>query len=152
VVITFYLCLLVISVLLLLVALIKCLHLVLTLSLIAAIIYCVMLVTAKKFALNNTYHQHKIHRMNRTILGLAALAVLTGTLLVYPRHFTFHTLWIQTGYVLVGLFISMVALLIWVAKKKYTLAPHTWLMMYLFLALLLVIAIHDAVTKTSLVS
>jgi hypothetical protein len=147
-----YICLLVISVLLVLVALIKCLHLLLTLSLIAAILYCVMLVTAKKFALNNAGHQQKIYHTNRTILGLAALAVLTGTLLVYPRHFTFHTLWIQTAYVLVGLFISIVVWLIWVAKKQYVLAPRTWLMMYLLLALILVIAIHDAVTKTSLVS
>jgi hypothetical protein len=120
--------------------------------LLGSIVYCITLVTQKKFVLDTGNHQQKIHIMNRYIQWLALLAILTGTLLVYPRHFTFHTPWIQTAYALVILFAGSVGLLAWLAKKHYVKSRWVWLVMYLFLGSILVIAVHDAVTKTSFIT
>jgi hypothetical protein len=135
-----------------LIAFIKFLHMLLTLSLCGAIIYAIVLVTAKKFALNNIYQQQKIYTLNWLVLGLGLLAILTGTLLVYPKNFTFHTVWIQSAYLLVTLFLCIIGLLLSLARRQYQVAKPIWLIVYLILGSILFIAIHDAVTKAPLLS
>lgn len=133
-----------------LIALLKFLHLLLTLGLTSAVVYCVFLVATKKFALNNSYHHKRIHLLNRAMMWLATFAILTGTLLVYPKHFTFHTVWVQTAYTLVLLFTLVLGLLMMLAKKNDRQTRWLWLLAYLLLAVILVNLIHDAVTKTTL--
>ncbi|MES2219296.1 MAG: hypothetical protein V4501_12910 [Pseudomonadota bacterium] len=132
--------------------LLKFVHMLLILSLTGATMYCLVLVASQKFALTPTYIENKIYLLNRIILWTATFAILTGTLLVYPKNFTFHTEWIQAAYGLAALFTSTLGLLIWLAKKGHQQSKWLWLLAYLFLAVILVIAIHDAVTKTTLLS
>ncbi len=83
-------------------------------------------------------------RQNRMMLWLLVLTIATGTLLVYPKHYTFHTPWIQAAYVLAVLFGAGV----WMLKKfpQNRWVSHTG---YVFLMILLIGIIHDAVTKTA---
>lgn len=89
------------------------------------------------------------YRFEKIMLVLALCALLTGTLLVYPKNFTFHTPWIQAAYTLVSIF----CLIIFgnISFKKNNLHPH-WIMnvSYSLLMILLVFVVHDAVTKTTL--
>jgi hypothetical protein len=78
-------------------------------------------------------------RYQRAILWITVLSVLTGSLLVYPTHFTFHTPWIQAAYVFAGLY--SVGILI-------TLKYPSRIVCFILLWLLL-FALHDAVTKTT---
>jgi hypothetical protein len=87
-------------------------------------------------------------RRDNVMIGLALLAMMTGTLLVYPKHFTFHTPWIQAAYLLVTLFCVAVIGLIYLKKQHVS---RLWLinLSYFALAILLLLVIHDAVTKTT---
>jgi len=94
------------------------------------------------------------------MLVLCLFAMITGTLLVIPKHFTFHTPWIQAAYLLLlcaGLGIFSLILL----KKKRILKKGNepfsrkeravWQFAYFVLAIVLIGIIHDAVTKTTFV-
>jgi drug/metabolite transporter (DMT)-like permease len=129
--------------------LVKFLHLLFVLSLAGIIVYCLSVVSTKKFVLNPAYQKIKIHHLNRYLLLLAAGALCTGTLLVYPKHFTYHTSWIQTAYALLALFAGILLILLSI-KQRF--ARSIWLMIYLLLALILITAIHDAVTKIPLIN
>jgi cell division protein FtsW (lipid II flippase) len=133
-----------------LIALLKFLHMLFTLGLSGAIIYCIILVSSRKFALNNPYHHHKIYFINRALMWLMTFTILTGTLLIYPKHFTFHTPWIQAAYTLVLVFSMIVGLLIVLAKKNSQQKRWLWLLAYMLLAVILIGIIRDAVTKTTL--
>jgi len=87
-------------------------------------------------------------RRDKVMLGLALFALITGTLLVYPKHFTFHTPWIQAAYVLVILFCVAIVGLIYLKNKQ---TSRLWLvnLSYFVLAVLLMFVVHDAVTKTT---
>jgi len=118
---------------------IKFIHLLLTLSLLGSTFFCLILIYFQQNDL--------IKRLNRIMLWLLVFAVLTGTLLVYPKHYTFHTNWIQAAYILVFLFGTLLSLLAVFRKKR----PWRWLsgISYFFLIILLIVIIHDAVTKTT---
>jgi len=125
----------------------KFLHLIITLGLLGSAMYCLILVGSKKIVTASFNQQHSIARANKLMLVLVFLAAITGTFLVYPKHFTFHTPWIQAAYVLVILFsLILVALLFF--KTKYT---SRWIgqSVYLLLIVLLICIVHDAVTKTT---
>jgi hypothetical protein len=128
---------------------IKFLHMLFTLGLITAVVYCLALLSSRKFAFTHGLQHQKISRLNRMMLWLLLLAMLTGTLLVYPKHFTFHTPWIQAAYIYAVL--ASVSLLL--LKKSHQRLPSRrrllWLLAYLILLGLLVIVVRDAVTKTS---
>lgn len=121
----------------------KFIHLLLTLSLLGSTLFCLILV-----GFHFNFEQNAlIKRLNRIILWLLTFAILTGTLLIYPKHFTFHTPWIKAAYVLVFLFGGLLSLLV-VTRKKH---QWQWLsgICYFVLIILLIGIIHDAVTKTT---
>lgn len=89
-------------------------------------------------------------RLNNMIFLFAFIAALTGTFLVYPKHFTFHTPWIQAAYLLVLLFCAGI-FLISVLKKTFS-QRLIWVtrLLYVPLIFILLLIMHDAVTKTTL--
>jgi hypothetical protein len=121
-----------------LINLIKFVHILLMLALVAGIIASLFQVKAKKFTSN---------RFDNSLLITCLLLVFTGTLLVHPKHFSFHTIWIQVAYVLIILF-GLALLLSRLFKKPGAAARRwAWAGLYLFLLLILFCIIHDAVTK-----
>lgn len=84
------------------------------------------------------------------MLGLVLIAMLLGTLLVIPKHYTFHTAWIQAAYIFAGvLFLALLGLINILKKKKNIIQKRFWQAAYLFLIVILICVIRDAVTKTS---
>jgi uncharacterized membrane protein SirB2 len=81
------------------------------------------------------------------MLYFSLFAILTGTLLVYPKHFTFHTPWIQAAYLLVTIF----SLGILTLQKKNKIPRLIKLFSYLILIVILIGVIHDAVTKSTFI-
>ena len=103
----------------------KFFHLLFALGLLSGVIYCCA-----------------VNKINKILLVLCFFAALTGTFLVYPKHFTFHTPWIQAAYLLtlivgIGIFFLMTT------KNK-------WRFFYFLLIMLLIFITHDAVMKTTL--
>ncbi len=88
-------------------------------------------------------------RLRYFLLMTSALAALTGTLLVYPAHYTFHTPWIIAAYLLLGIFCLLVALLVRPQKKYPT---WLWRALWLILLLILIMIAHDAVTRSTLLT
>ena len=89
------------------------------------------------------------------ILGLLVVGAITGTFLVYPKHFTYHTPWIQGAYLLfaiaiLGLLFNIISKTL--IKKNNPAGASTKMKVvhitnYCILLLLLIVIIHDAVTK-----
>ncbi|EKD55229.1 MAG: hypothetical protein ACD_60C00024G0029 [uncultured bacterium] len=121
------------------ISILKCIHLLLTLSLLGTLFVCAGLSTQPK-----SYLLVKLHK---TLLWLAVFAILTGTLLIYPKHYSFHTPWIKAAYLLVFLFATAVSFMMRNTKKGTPAKGQRYL--YVVLLLLLIIIIHDAVTKTT---
>ena len=125
-----------------LIYLIKFIHLIFTLSLLGSTVYC--------FALSRFIPSsiEKITRVNKTIFLQIIMTVITGTLLIYPKHFTMHTPWIQAAYLFVFIFSLCIFLLVLFKDK----IKSRWvgLSTYLFLFLILIAIVHGAVTKTTL--
>lgn len=130
-----------------LVNVLKFIHLLLTLSLLGSSLFCLILISFRKSAPAHPPQNDMINRVNRTMLWLLAFSLITGTLLVYPKHFTFHTPWIQAAYLLVFLVGLLVSGLIFLRKKN----QWAWVSrgIYLILIVLLIGVIHDAVSKTT---
>lgn len=129
--------------------LIKAIHLIIVMLLIGGMVG----VTA--FNIKTPQGWHKIrHTLLRALLWLLLLTAITGTLLVQPRHFTFHTHWIIAAYILV---ILCGGLLQYPYRQQRKLTQGglacslrgIWLERILLLlsTLGLIIIIHDAVTK-----
>jgi hypothetical protein len=121
--------------------LIKFIHVIFALSLLGITMFCFAFISKNKTPVSPYIHQ--------LILYISIIALITGTLLVYPKHFTFHTPWIQAAYILVICYASLIALFnryrhLFLFKNKTVL-----LLTYFMLILLLVGVIHDAVTKTT---
>lgn len=81
-------------------------------------------------------------RTNSILLLFCLLAAVTGTFLVYPKHYTFHTPWIQAAYALT-LLVSL-GIGVMLAKKKSS------RLIFFILIVALILITHDAVTKTIL--
>lgn len=118
--------------------LIKFFHLLCVLSLSVSVVFCLALASQKKYDM--------IFRINKTMLVMMPFAMLTGALLVFPSHFTFHTPWIRAAFLLASSFIFAIVLLLFLQKKKNHLGLQ---MIYLFLAVILILTIHDAVTRST---
>lgn len=97
-------------------------------------------------ASNNSAWQNTVSRFNKALLCFALLAMTSGTILVYPKHYTFHTPWIMAAYLMVLIFVGVVLMLMMLKKKS---VRWLWMGVYLFLLLPLVVLIHDAVSKTT---
>lgn len=124
---------------------IKFFHLLFTLSLMGFTSFC-FLSFAKKKERRIQHFQH----INKLILFISVGAILTGTLLVYPKNFNFHTPWIQAAYLIMFLFCIVISLLILFPQKKL----NHWVLKSIYLALILALiaVIHDAVTKSTFIS
>lgn len=126
---------------------IKFIHILFTLALLGSTTYCLIVVSSRKFSRIPSVSRDTLTFLNRMMLWCATFAILTGTLLVYPKHFTFHTPWIQTAYVLVFILGSLVSILLAVKKKQRI--RWLWWSSYAFLLMILIAIVHDAVTKTT---
>jgi hypothetical protein len=113
----------------------KFIHVLLVLSLLIATFSCLVLDST---AVSITYFR-KHHKL---ILILSLLAALTGTALIYPKHFTFATPWIQAAYLFVMIF--MVGILV---LMRYNTKKRWFRLGYLLLSILLIVVVHDAVMK-----
>lgn len=130
-----------------LVHLLKFTHLIFTLGLLGSAISCLILVGSKKFV-NTPFHQPDIiTRLNKAMLVMGLFAGLTGTLLVYPKNYTFQTHWIQAAYVFLTLFGLSIASLIFLKKKN--IPRWVWVVSYLILLAILIGITHDAVSKST---
>jgi hypothetical membrane protein len=85
--------------------------------------------------------------LNKMLILLSLFALLSGTFLVYPSGFTFHTPWVQTAYLLLFIFFLSAGIRITLIHKS------KWLQrtLYLILIALLMIAVMDAVTKSTFI-
>ena len=124
---------------------VKFVHLLFALGILGIVLYRFAAVFAKK-PLDIKY----VTRINIFLLILGCLAALTGTLLVYPKHFTFHTSWIQAAYLLMSGFFAAVAALILLRHKKFFRLLCG--VVYFLLLVVLVLVVHDAVTKMTFLS
>ncbi|HSW68838.1 MAG TPA: hypothetical protein VLI69_01600 [Gammaproteobacteria bacterium] len=124
----------------------KCIHLILTLGLLGSTFVCLILVSFRKSAFLNL-QDDTITLLNQIMLWLLVFAILTGTLLIYPKHFTFHTPWVQAAYLFVFLSGMLLSILIVFRKKRRW--RWIWGMSYGLLIIMLVCVVHDAITKTS---
>ncbi len=130
----------------LLVQLIKCIHLLLTLSIVGAIFYSFVAVFSPRF---ETKRRAMVIRLNKGLVGLIFFAGLTGALLIYPRHFSLQTPWIQAAFLLVSVCWVVLLGLLAIRHKTY----YRWVcgFVYVLLILILIGVIHDAVTKTTFI-
>lgn len=120
-----------------LIDIVKFLHLLIVLSLLGLTLHC--LVSRETISLK---------RVNVSLLGLSFFAALTGTFLVHPKNFTFHTPWIDAAYFFVVIFaVGIGGVLI----SKKNLNTNIWLrrFFYFVFAVILLLIIHDAVTKST---
>jgi uncharacterized membrane protein YozB (DUF420 family) len=85
-----------------------------------------------------------VKQLPRIILWLSLFALITGTLLVHPKNFTFHTPWIKAAYLLLIAFSLGILML-----KKYIINPYLLRFSYFILLIILIFITHDAVTKTT---
>ena len=122
-----------------LIHLIKFIHVLFALGLLGTTIYCLTFFIT-------TSPRHALVSLNKFLLLLSLFAMLTGTLLVHPKNFTFQTPWIQAAYFL--LFVYAVGISLFLILKKI----NRWvgLFFYLILFTILILITHDAVTKTTL--
>ena len=127
-----------------LINLIKFIHILLTLGLFGLTAYCLTFISSSHFTQTKN---DSLTYLNKIILIFAFFAAMTGTLLVYPKHFTFHTPWILAAYVLVFVYsLGVCALILFRKQRKYR---WLWYCVYGILILILVAVIHDAVTKNT---
>lgn len=111
---------------------------------------CVLgLMGTLSYGVTNGSHGRPVGRFLAPLIGLSVLAMLTGTLLVHPKHYTFHTPWIQAAYLLAGLFLLGI-IGFSLAEKRYRLFLPHWRLGFgaVFLMVLLMIA-NDAINKTT---
>ena len=123
------------------VSVIKFIHLLFVVSLTGATFYHVALVGWKR--------QDPIPAINLSLFLLSLGALTTGTLLVLPKHFTFHTPWIEAAYLLVLAYCLGLAGLILFRNNALVKKYRVMGLLYFTLIIVLVLVIHDAVTKTT---
>lgn len=135
-----------------LVNLLKFIHLLCVLGLLGSVMYCLTSVGSKKLVGTSHYFFSHAKQLHNVILRLSALVMLTGTLLVHPKYFTFHTPWIEAAYIFLLIFCLGI---IFVKKqvnssKKFT-SSRRWIIQgcYCLLFIILLFIVHDAVTKTT---
>jgi len=107
-------------------------HLVFILSLLGTTLYSVVSPKVKNTAL---------------IFWLSGLSILTGTLLVHPKHWTFHTEWIKAAYLFIFIFLLGIVAQHFIKLKN----PALSRVFAIFLIIILCLVVRDAVTKTTLI-
>lgn len=130
-----------------LVNIIKFIHLLCVIGLLGGVILCITSMRSKAF--NNSI---SLSTVNKTLVWLGILALLTGTLLVHPKNFTFHTPWIQAAYLLLaGFILGILFIKRYSLRQKSKLGRFTTQLLYLILSIVLILIMHDAVTKTTFI-
>src|SRR5687767_2146099 len=76
----------------------KFIHVLLTLSLVGITLACFILSVTNLYFQKRSDHRDIIIPLSRLMLWLLTLAILTGTLFIYPTHFTLQTPWIKAAY------------------------------------------------------
>ncbi len=128
---------------------VKAFHLILVMLLMGGMTGLILLNLKKP----QTYHILR-YRMVSGLLWLLLLTAITGTFLVYPRHFNFHTHWIIAAYLLVTV---CGALFLYLYRQQrgfaqgdlsYSLSSLCLERISLFLStFVFLVLIHDAVLK-----
>ncbi len=110
--------------------------------------YCAVLFSSKKYQGVAIAWQQ---RFDSLILLLFFLLLATGSLLVYPKGFNYHTPWIVAAYLLLGLSFILFLGLMWcrqkIVNKKNIFYSFVYHINHLILVIALFLIIHDAVTK-----
>ncbi|MCW5589554.1 MAG: hypothetical protein KIT27_07820 [Legionellales bacterium] len=143
----------------------KYLHVILAMSLFGA---CVLAYGLSVFnwreasIAHRQFYNNFLQQLDYFIYGVIVLLILTGTLLVYPKGFTFHTPWIIAAYFLLGINSILLFLTAYLRKKAevqqqrwQSISLGMWLTYHALQIILIVsfvLIIHDAVTKQTLVS
>jgi hypothetical protein len=131
-------------------SILKFVHMLFVLTLLGSTFYAVVLVTSRKFVIAKTHQHARLQRVHQIMLLSLTFALVTGTLLVYPKELTFRTYWIQAAYGLSAVFAGGVILLSLFQQHKLTDKRWTWAIFYFLLGAVLVGSIHGAVTKSFL--
>jgi len=121
--------------------LIKFIHLVAVLGCFAAIIFTI------NNAVKGLLNKQKLRQLILILIFLGLIAFITGLLLVHPKGFTFHTPWIQTANYLMSIFVLAILGLLTVHNKNIN--PKLIIALYASFAILLLLLVHDAVTKST---
>lgn len=128
------------------VALIKFSHLVLALGIFGMLVCC-MLATFKQHLV--TYNNQTLINIELGIVIMMGIGMVTGALLTYPRGFTFHTPWIRAAFELLTVSIVMLGLqILW--RRKATISPvrqGLFRFNYVLILVMMILVIHDAITK-----
>jgi len=130
----------------------KFFHILFAISLLSLVVYS--LISAKKAQPNvaNTF-SHLSSKHEKLLLIISLLAMLTGTLLVIPKHYTFHTSWIEAAYILLTLFIGGVFVATRIKKRHINnISKKTLILMrviYVCLGAILLLIMHDAINKST---
>lgn len=133
-----------------LIALIKFFHVLVAMSILCFTGFCIFQVN------RNTHLNTKLSSLNKLLLLLSLLSLFTGTLLVRPEHFNFHTHWILAAYYLLVIFILCIVLILQL-RKKYLLSNqamnakqrYVWRTLYLLLFIILLLITHDAINQAT---
>lgn len=120
---------------------IKFAHILIALSLLGLTSYCMTLTSAKQ--------RTRLIFFNKSLFIISFFALLTGSLLVYPKHYTFHTHWIQAAYLLIIIYGMMIGFSILYMKRIAQ--AWVWRCVYGVLIFILILIIHDAVTKHTVI-
>lgn len=120
--------------------LIKFIHLLCTLGLLGSISYCLVVTVRFKTVKHEVY-------LYKLMLLFGFFAALTGTLLIYPSHFSFHTPWIEAAY-LFGLSFALGIIFLMLTRHHPTVSRFRPLI-YGVLGVILICIAHDAVTKST---
>ncbi|MDX1901022.1 MAG: hypothetical protein SFW66_03330 [Gammaproteobacteria bacterium] len=123
----------------LLIHLIKFIHVLFAIGLLGTVIYCFGM--TRKITVPSEQKNASLSRLKKSMLIASFFAALTGTALIYPKHYTFHTHWIQAA---IGLLASFSIAILCLHKLK---SRWQWLALCTILTLILVAIIHDAVMK-----
>lgn len=87
--------------------------------------------------------------LKNALILATVLAGMTGLLLVSPKHFTFHTPWIQVAIAGVLVLCSLLIVFFPISPGNHR---HRTRLLCLVMIALIVVIIHDAVTKSTFFS
>lgn len=119
---------------------VKFLHVMFAMVLIGSIFFCFSL-TQKITEPSTSQKNVLFSTLQKIIISMSVFAGITGSLLIYPKHYTIHTHWIITAYLLLTGFILLI---IYAHKIR---SRTIWLGFCTLCLCLLIAIVHDAVLK-----
>jgi len=128
------------------VALIKFIHVFIAMSILGCAITGFVKVSGKHLT---SFKLAQCHKLNKIILSLLLCGMILGTALVYPKHYTFHTPWIQAAYLFIAIVILMLGFLRYLIKRQMVKTRIFWQLAYGLLIMMIGFVIRDAVMKST---